>query len=342
MSQILYPASKPFNEGTLSVGGYMLPYEEFGNPQGIPIVYLHGGPGAGSSRDDHRVFDPKAFRIIVYDQRGAGASTPAGGMENNTPDNLADDIETLRKHLGIHQWHVYGGSWGSALALLYAEKYPDKVKSLTLYGIYLMRKEDDNLRFELSKILRPEAFRQFKAFLLPQERGDTSRDVARMQEAYYQKLMDPDPAVHYAAVEASGRFFDAIGSMEPREGGNAGKSKKRLKSERIEASIARNHRLDPDDRLLRDINKIRHIPTRIIEGRYDMICPPKIADDLKRAFPEAELEMVTASHSVPEPELTKALVRATNNIRDTGAPVAKKKTALSRIFKGWHRGPRGC
>jgi len=339
--EMLYPASKPFNEGMLSVGGYTLPYKEYGNPQGIPVVYLHGGPGAGSSPDDHRVFDPKAFRIIIYDQRGAGTSAPAGGVENNTPDNLADDMEVLRKHLGIDQWHIHAGSWGSALALLYAEKYPEKVKSLTLYGIYLMRKEDDNLRFELAKILRPEAFRQFKAFLLPEEQGETNGDVARMQEAYYQLLMNPDPAVHFAAVEASGKFYDAIATMEPREGGNAGNSKQRLKSERIETSIARNHRLDPDDQLLRDINKIRHIPTKIIQGRYDMICPPKIAYDLKQAFPEAQLEMVTAAHSVPCPELTKALIRATNSIRETGAPVVKKKTKLARIFKGWHLKPRG-
>jgi len=338
MNAMHYPESKPFNEGTLSVGGYTLPYKEYGNPKGIPIVSLHGGPGAGSSPDDHRIFDPKAFHIIVYDQRGAGESTPGGGVENNTPDILADDIEVLRKHLNIAQWHVYGGSWGSALSLLYAEKYPEKVKTLTLYGIYLMRKEDDALRYELARILRPEAYMQFKAVLLPgdqdnaKDQGDAKDDVARMQEAYYQMLMNPDPAVHNAVVAASGRFFDAISALEPNEGGNAGNGAKRLNSERIELSIARNHRLDPDDRLLRDIGKIRHIPTKIVHGRYDMICPPKIAQDLKQAFPEAELEMVTAGHCVPEPEIVKAMVRATNNIRDTGSPLPKKNTEPKNII----------
>src|SRR6202012_1959646 len=141
-------------------------------------------------------------------QRGAGASTPGGGVENNTPDNLADDMEVLRKHLGIDAWHVYGGSWGSTLALLYAEKYPDKVKSLTLYGIFLLREEDDRLFLEAAKIMRPEYFRKFKELLLPGEQGDKNDDIGRMREAYYQMIMNPDPAVHRAAAAV----MDQLGS----------------------------------------------------------------------------------------------------------------------------------
>ena len=341
VKQMLYPASQPFNEGTLAVGGYTLPYKEFGNPDGIPIVYLHGGPGAGHSPDDHRVFDPKAFRIIIYDQRGAGASTPGGGVKDNTPGNLADDMEVLRKHLGIDNWHVYGGSWGSTLALLYAEKYPAKVKSLTLYGIFLLREEDDRLSLEVARSMRPEEFRKFKEFLLPGEKGDKSDDIDRMREIYYQMLMNPDPDVHYAAAAAWEPLGNVIGTLEPRGGEISGKrNQQALNAERICASISRNHRFKPEDRLLKDINKIRHIPTKIIQGRYDLVCPPKIAHDLKQAFPEAELEMVTAGHSVPDIELLKALIQATNNIRDTGTPLAKKKLPKS-VFKNKHHKPGG-
>jgi proline iminopeptidase len=326
IKKMLYPASEPFHTGTLTVGGYTLPYKEYGNPGGAPIVYLHGGPGGGTPADAYRVFDPKFFHIITYDQRGAGTSTPGGGVENNTPDNLADDMEVLRQHLGIEQWHIYGGSWGSALSLLYAEKYPEKVKSLTLYGIFLLREEDDNLQFEAARTMRPEAYRKFKEFLLPGEQGDSSDDIPRMREAYYQKIMNPDPAVYRAAAAASDQFGSVLGSLEPspRATTAADCDDRRIYCERICAAMSHNHRFKPEDRLLRDINKIRHIPTRIIQGLYDLICPPKIAQDLKEVFPEADFESVTAGHSVPDLELTRALIQATNNIRDTGSPLTKK------------------
>jgi len=330
LEKLFYPASEPFHQGTLTVDGYTLPFKEYGNPNGIPIVNLHGGPGGGTPPDVYRVFDPKAFRIIVYDQRGAGTSTPGGSVENNTPDNLADDMEVLRKHLGIDQWHVYGGSWGSTLGLLYAEKYPERVKSLTLYGIFLLREEDDNLQFEAARSMRPEAFRKFKEFLLPGEKGDKSDDIARMREIYYRKIMNPDPAVYRAAAAASDQLGSVLGSLEPspRATTAADCNDRRIYCERICTAMSHDHRFKPEDRLLRDINKIRHIPTKIIQGRYDLICPPKIAQDLKQVFHEADLESVTAGHSVPDLELTRALIQATDNIRDAGSPLTKKKTAF--------------
>jgi len=324
---ISYPKSSPFNKGTLTVDGYTLPYEEYGNPNGIPIIRLHGGPGAGTSPDAHQSFDPKAFRIIVYDQRGAGKSKPSGGLENNTPDLLADDLEKLKSHLGIGQWHVTGGSWGSTLALLYAEKYPASVKSLTLQGIYLLRQKDQDLSYQATDILQPETMKRFREFLPENERGN-------IEEAYYQRVFNKDPAVHMPAAREISRLGNAIYSLDrPSERDLDRFDTGALESMRIEWSIIHDHKFIPEDRLLRDINKIRHIPTMIIQGRYDLTCPPQIAFDLKQAFPEAQLQMVTAAHSKSDPEMAKALAEAYKRIKDSGSPLVKKKPSL--LHKIW-------
>lgn len=319
MKEILYPESKPFNQGSLQVDHYTLPYEEFGNPDGIPIVYLHGGPGLGSSPPFHRYFDPKAFRIIVYDQRGAGKSQPSGDIKRNTPDALAEDLEKLRSHLGIDQWHVYGGSWGSTLALLYAEKYPDKVTSLTLRGIYLLRQKDNDICYQAADILQPEDMKRLRDFLPENERADVI-------ESLYQRIFDSDPAVHLPAARVVSYFGNATYSLDrPPEKELEEFDDTAINALRIEWHIIRNCKFSPEDQLLKNIAAIRHIPTIIVQGRYDITCPPQIAYDLKQAFPEADLQVVTAGHAATDPEIMRALVQATDRIRDTGSPLLPQK-----------------
>lgn len=333
MREILYPASKPFNEGTIQAGEYTLPYQEYGNPKGIPIVYLHGGPGVGSSDYFHRFFDPKAFHIIVYDQRGAGKSTPAGGVKNNTPDLLAQDLDALRDHLGIDKWHVYGGSWGSTLALLYAETYPEHTSSLTLRGIYMLRQKDDDLFYQSAGLNVPQDLERFINFLPEKERGDYI-------ESYYHRLFNPDPAVHVPASKEIARLGNVTYSLERMpEKDLSAYDPADINAQRIEWSIIRNHKFTPQDRLIRDAHKIRHIPTLIVQGRYDMICPPQIAADLKKALPGAEMQMVTSGHAAVDPETMKALIQATNRIRDTGSPLHKKRLPRQALGKKPPRTP---
>jgi proline iminopeptidase len=312
----------PFHKDTIQVDGYTLPYEEYGNPKGIPVVCLHGGPGAGSSPDMANNFDLKDFRVIIYDQRGAGKSKPAGGLENNTPDLLADDIEKLKNHLGVEQWHVQGSSWGSTLALLYAEKYPASVKSLTLQGIYLLRQKDQDLSYQATGIMQPETMKRFRKFLPENER-------ANIEEPYYQRLMNKDPAVHLPAAREISRFGSAIYPLHrPSEKDLDHFDEGSLGAMRIEWSIIHDHKLTPEDRLLKDIGKIHHIPTMIIQGRYDLTCPPQIAFDLKEAFPEAQLQMVVGGHSAGDPDMKQALADAYTRIKDNGSPLVKKKPSL--------------
>src|SRR5208337_612633 len=183
---ILYPASEPFNRGELKVDSYVLQYAEYGNKEGIPIVYLHGGPGAGCEPYFHRFFDPKVFRIIIYDQRGAPHSKPSGEIVNNSPAHLVEDNEKLRQELGIAKWHLFGGSWGSTLALLYAEKYPEHVSSMILRGVFMMREQELDWYMNRMGTFFPEVYKEFIDFLPEAGRGC-------VLESYYQRLINPDP-----------------------------------------------------------------------------------------------------------------------------------------------------
>jgi proline iminopeptidase len=318
LDKIVYPASKPYAEGAMTTadGEHELHYEEYGNPDGIPAVYLHGGPGASSSPSQAQYFDPKAFRIILLDQRGCGQSTPAGKLEYNTPDLLVADIEQLKNRLGIKRWHVVGGSWGSALSLLYAEKHPDSVESLSLRGIYMLRKQDNRYFYQAAEALLPQQTKNFLEFLPAAERAD-------YEESYYKRIHNPDPAISIPAAQAW-NYFEAIGGyMDPPPDSEIyDPDDEALRAARIETSFFHNHMFNPANRILNDIDKIRHIPTIIIQGRYDIVCPPAIALELKQAFTEAQLQMVKAGHYVSEPEISRALIAATNRIRDTGTPVS--------------------
>jgi proline iminopeptidase len=300
MPQNLYPEITHFAEGHIALDDvHTMLYREFGNPKGIPILFLHGGPGGGGVEDqDMRFFDPKVFRIIAFDQRGCGGSPPYGELRNNTPDMRVNDIETLRKHLGIEKWHVIGGSWGSALALLYAEEHPTRTLSLTLWGIFMMRQKEIDWMFGSSPGNRsPESVAAYLDFLPENER-------AQPLQAYYKRLMNPDPAVHWPAAQVL------------KETENPDLLRTRMLVHYLVKCV-----FTPDDRILRNASRIRHIPTYIVHGLSDHLCPPANAEDLKKVLPQASLDLVNAGHAPHDPEMKDALLRAVDRIRDTGSPV---------------------
>lgn len=314
-----YPESQPYKTGRLAVGsGHELYFEEFGNPQGKPIVYLHGGPGAGHAAYFHRFFDPQAFRIIVYDQRGAGQSTPFGETKDNSPDLLVGDLEKLRVHLGAGKLHVFGGSWGSTLSLLYAQAYPANVETLTLRGIFMMRQKELDLFYKAGDTLFPEEFNKLKAFLPEAERGD-------ILTSYYNRIANPDPAISIPACRVWTRYESSTCHLLPPSDADLASDTDNfvIGMARMETHFFINHKFTPDDRILKNVGTIRHIPTLIVQGHYDAVCPPVSAWELKQAFPEAHLEMVIAGHSASEPAIKQALVAGTNRIRDFGSPLPR-------------------
>ena len=326
---ILYPASKPFKVDDLDVGdGHKIHYEQYGNPDGIPVVYLHGGPGAGSAPYFHRFFDPKVFNIIVYDQRSAPQSSPeafkADGnpihlIENNTPAILVEDNEKLRQHLGIDKWHLFGGSWGSTLALLYAEKYPEHVESMTLRGVFMMREKELDWYLNRMGTFFPEVYKEFVEFLPKAERSE-------LLESYYQRLTNPDPKIHLPAAAAWTRFENGCAFLEvPPDEIRNDPPAKALPFALIEVYFMRNFM--PDDSIMQNIGKIRHIPTAIVQGQHDVVCPPMSAFDLSEKLDNVSLQFTLAGHSGSMPETMKGLVAATDRIRDTGSPVLKKNAA---------------
>lgn len=320
---VLYPETAPFNSGKLEVGdGHALAYLEYGNPGGIPVVYLHGGPGAGTAPYYARYFDPAAFRIVTYDQRGAPLSKPAAYfadgnplhlIESNSPDHLVEDNEKLRQHLCIDSWHVFGGSWGATLALLYAERYPAPTLSLTLRGVFLMRALEIDWYLHHTGMFYPEVHREFVEFLPPEERSD-------LLEAYYKRLIDPDPEVHFPAAFSWTRYENGFSYFElPPDSIRNDPPEKALPFALIEAAFFRNHPID--DRILENLEPIRNIPTHIVQGRHDCCCPPTSAYDLSCALSRCSLEFTQAGHSGALPENIRGLVHAANRIRDTGTPV---------------------
>ncbi|HTE14062.1 MAG TPA: prolyl aminopeptidase [Burkholderiales bacterium] len=303
----LYPEIEPFDAGMLALDGvHHMYWEVAGNPNGTPMVFLHGGPGAGASPAHRRFFDPKYYRIIIFDQRGAGRSTPLGELSNNTTPHLIADMETLRKHLNVERWLVFGGSWGSTLALAYAEAHPERCAGLILRGIFLCRKSEiDWFLYDL-KNLFPEAWHTFADYIPESERGD-------LLKAYYQRLIDPDPAVHMPAARAWGRYEGSCSTLLPSPETVAyfGGDVVALGLARIEAHYFTHDIFLPVNSLLERANRIRNIPGVIVQGRYDAVCPVISADDLHRAWPEAEYIIVPdAGHAAWEPGISKQLVAA--------------------------------
>ena len=281
-------------------------WEESGNPRGVPVIFLHGGPGAGATPAHRRFFDPSFYRIVILDQRGAGRSLPHGETIDNTTPLLVEDIEAVRKHRGIDQWHVFGGSWGSTLALAYAEAYPAHVRGLILRGIFLCRKSEIDWFLYGIRNVFPEAWRAFSGFLPPTERGD-------LLESYYRRLIDPDPAVHMPAARAWSVYEGACSTLlpSPETITAFGEDRMALGLARIEAHYFRHGIFLPENSLLDNVDRIRRIPATIVQGRYDMVCPTVTADDLTRAWPEADYVIVPdAGHSAMEPGSRAALVTA--------------------------------
>lgn len=309
--QTLYPAIEPCASGTLQVSErHCLHYEECGNPAGKPVVLLHGGPGGGCSPKMRRFHDPARYRIVLFDQRGSGRSTPHADLVDNTTWDLVADIERLREHLGIARWQVFGGSWGSTLALAYAQKHPAAVTELVLRGIFLLRRwELEWFYQEGTSRLFPDAWDEYLAAIPAVERGD-------LISAYHRRLTSDDAAVRLAAArawsvwEASCSYLHQdLAFIDSHRGEDFA-----LAFARIESHYFVNGGFfEEEGQLLRDAHRLHGIPGTIVQGRYDVVCPMQSALDLKKVWPEADLVICPASgHSAFEPEITAALVQATN------------------------------
>jgi proline iminopeptidase len=307
----LYPPIEPYRTSRLKVSDvHELYYEESGNPEGKPVVFLHGGPGGGSDPKVRRFFHPGRYRIVMFDQRGSGKSTPYASLKANTTWDLVSDIEKLREHLGIPRWQIFGGSWGSTLALAYAEKHPERVTELVLRGIFLLRKAEIDWFYQQgASILFPDAWEPYLAHIPEAERGD-------LVAAYHRRLTSDDPAVRLAAAKIWSGWEGATSKLLPDASfaGHYEEDEFALAFARIEAHYFVNRGFfDIDGQLLRDAGKIRHIPGVIVQGRYDVVCPIFSAWALHRAWPEADFVISPdAGHSAWEPPNTRALVAATD------------------------------
>jgi len=312
----LFPAIEPYATGMLDLDApHRMYYEQSGNPRGVPVVFLHGGPGAGASAVHRQFFDPAFYRIVILDQRGAGRSTPLGCLEANTTPLLISDLERLRAHLGIDRWMVFGGSWGSTLALAYAEHHPERCRALILRGIFLCRASEIDWFLYGVRTVFPEAWREFAQHIPEGERGD-------LLEAYYRRLTDPDVAVNRPAARAWSVYEAACSTLLPNPALVADFATERIAFglARIEAHYFRNGIFLPENFLLDNIDRIRAIPATIVQGRYDIVCPAFSADDLHRAWPEASYEIIAdAGHSAFEPGIRSRLVAATEFFKVTAA-----------------------
>jgi proline iminopeptidase len=285
-------------------------FEESGNPKGKPVVFLHGGPGGGTVPAYRRFFHPELYRIVLFDQRGCGQSTPYACIEENTTWDLVSDIERLRKELAIERWQVFGGSWGSTLALAYAQKHPDRVTELVLRGIFLLRKKEIDWFYQSgANAVFPDAWAPYEAAIPPAERGD-------YLAAYHKRLTSEDPAVNMPAAKAWSIWEGSTSKLHPDPDFIAkfGADATTLAFARIEAHYFVNKGFfEVDDQLLRDVGKMRKVPGTIVQGRYDMVCPIMSAWDLHEAWPESELVIVPdAGHSALEPGISRALVATTD------------------------------
>ena len=298
----LYPPIDARCSGRLAVDDiHSLHWEECGNPDGVPVVFLHGGPGAGCSPEHRRFFNPQAYRVVLFDQRGAGRSTPHAEIRNNTTAHLVSDIEKLRNLLSIDAWHVFGGSWGSTLALAYAEENPGACLSLTLRGIFLLRNREVDWFLHGLRTFVPRAWEAFANFLPESLRGDIC-------EGYWTLLTGSSPETRRAAAAAWAAYEAQCVSLKTTNatGGDPAHAE-RLAS--LEVHYMRNNRFQPDDLLLRRADRIRHIPCAIVQGKYDLLCPPITAVELHKALPESTLQIIEdAGHSAFEPGIRAALV----------------------------------
>ncbi len=313
----LYPPFNAYRTGRLAVSPvHNLYFEESGNLRGKPVVFLHGGPGGGTDAKMRRFFNPKRYRIVLFDQRGCGKSRPRASLEDNTTWHLVSDIERLREHLGIDKWQVFGGSWGSTLALAYAQAHPQRVTELVLRGIFLVRPWEFAWFYggaDGAGALFPDLYAEFAAAIPPAERGE-------MMDAYYRRLTSDDPAVRSAAARAWSIWEGATSylRLNPDDLKKFEEDAYAETFARIECHYFVNRGfLRSTTQLLDDVPKIRHIPAVIVQGRYDVVCPMKSAWDLHRAWPEADLRIVPdAGHSAFEAGNIHELVSATDRFAE--------------------------
>lgn len=309
-----YPEIEAFQKGRLKVSDlHEIYFEQAGNPQGLPVIFLHGGPGGGISPDHRRYFNPQKYRIILFDQRGCGQSTPFAELRENTTWDLVKDIEKLREHLGISKWLVFGGSWGSTLSLTYAIHHADRVQGLILRGIFLCRPSEIRWFYqEGASQIFPDHWEEYRDLIPPQDRND-------FVKAYYERLTSPDEGLRLAAARAWSRWematsylkvnASAMNSMED--------PARALPFARIEAHYFINNAFFPSDNyILENLERCRHLPVTIIQGRYDVVCPARSAWELHRAWPKSKLVLVDAAgHSASEPGIRSELIQATDDFK---------------------------
>ncbi|CEG40862.1 prolyl aminopeptidase [Plasmopara halstedii] len=311
--KFLYPMIQPFNTGMLQVSPiHQLYYEECGNPYGKPVIIIHGGPGAGCSNNMRRYHDPRVYRIILFDQRGSGRSKPHASLQENTTWHLVEDIEKLRCHFNLTKWQVFGGSWGSTLSITYAITHPTRVTELILRGIFHVRDEEIAFYYQHgANFLYPDRWEAFRDAIPESERGN-------LLMAYHKRLTSKDPKIRLPAALAWTRWEKSTSNLIPPSNGINNDEKFAEAFACIENHYFVNKGFFPTRNFLNEnVEKIRHIPTVIVQGRYDVVCPMKTAWEFHKAFPESDLRIVqTAGHSAMEPGIAKELVDATNKFKD--------------------------
>ncbi len=312
MREQLYPHIEPYDSGTLAVDDlHRIYWEVSGNPEGVPAVFLHGGPGAGAVPVHRRFFDPHHYRIVVFDQRGAGRSRPRGELRDNTTGHLIADMERIRAMLKIEAWLLFGGSWGSTLALAYAQAYPERTSGLILRGIFLGTAPEIQWFLYGMRSVFPEAWQALVEILEENERED-------ILGAYHRRLMSEDAKISLPAARAWSRYEGSCSTLLPSPETVAAFSEDSMATglARIETHYFINQLFLPAGGLIGAIDSIRHLPCTIVQGRYDMVCPIVTADALHRAWPEAHYTVVPDSgHSAMDPGICKALVRATESLK---------------------------
>jgi proline iminopeptidase len=308
----LFPEIGPLETGYLPLsGGHVMYWEQVGNPRGQPVLFLHGGPGAGAGAVHRRFFDPAFWRVVIFDQRGAGRSRPLGELRHNTTPDLVADIEVLRRHLGVERWLLFGGSWGSTLALAYAQAVPERVLGCVLRGVFLGRQQEvDWFLYGLAAVF-PDAHAAFAGFLPPEERHD-------LLAGYLRRLTSPDPMIQQEAAHAWSIYEGSCSTLLPSPDTVTSFAQDRtaLGLARIEAHYFAHDLFLPPGGLLAAMHRIGHLPAEIVQGRYDMVCPARSAFELAAEWPAARLTVVPdAGHSALEPGIRRNLVAAVERFR---------------------------
>ena len=311
----LYPAIKENFSEMLDVDGtHTIYYEESGNPNGVPVIFLHGGPGCGTAPSCRQYFDPEFYRIILFDQRGSGKSTPRACLENNDTWHIIEDIEKIREKLNIDKWLVFGGSWGSTLSLCYAIKHPERVLGLVLRGIFLGRREDIEWIYEVGGVsnFHPESFERYISIIPEEERKD-------IIGAYYKRLTSEDKETREVAAKEWSMWEGSLVTLHPDPNleQSFGEINYAISMATIECHFWMNNMFwDDDNWLLNHVDVIKDIPTWIVHGRYDVDCRPIGAYELNKKLNNCKLEFTVSGHSSGEPEIIDLLVRATDYFKD--------------------------